>query len=278
MKFLNALFIILLSFALAQGLPSPQAGTNPILGVWQVSFEMDDGSPTVMGSLTVNPNGTYREEMTQGGQMIAFWEGSYTLSPDGTFIQTETNVSPQFCMQGQCEPNDPPAVTKGRINLPNPNTLIVSYQDPSTGQQESFTWQRANAALPTPQVPNPNVQNPQSPNPLPQSPLPQAPNSQANAPCTPQAGCWSGLFSNGDISLSLGNPGSDYLERGGTRFPLTLQASSTGLQGSFSSNGSNFPVNLEPNGAGILLTSGDLRFELLPAMQGQAQPSNPLGN
>ncbi len=277
MKFLNALLILLFSFALAQGLPVSQAGASPILGVWQVSFEMDDGSPTVIGSLTVNPNGTYREEMTQGGQMIAFWEGTYTLSPDGTFIQTESNVSPQFCMQGQCEPNDPPSVTKGRINLPNPDTLIVSYQDASTGQQERLTWQRANAAMPSPQLPNTQLPSPQTN--LPQPPLLQTPATPlTNQACTPQTGCWLGIFSNGDISLSLGNPGSDYLERDGTRFPLTLQVNGAGLQGSFSSNGSSFPVSLAPNGTGIILSSGDLRFELSPLTQNQTQPSNPLGN
>ncbi|MCA9839720.1 MAG: hypothetical protein KC422_22625 [Trueperaceae bacterium] len=268
MKILSSLLVILFSLVFAQGLPN-NSSANPIVGVWQISIPLNDGGPPVQGTLTVNPNGTYREELLQSGQVAAFWEGTYTFSPDGSFVQTETNVSPQICMQGQCQPNDPPTVTRGRVSFPNPNTMIVAYQTAESGQQESLTWQRANGQATIPQA------NPQIPSAQPGT-------NTANFPqqaCTPQAGCWSGQFSDGDISLSLGNPGSDYLERGDTRFPLTLQSNGQALEGSFSSNGSDFPVRLEPNGAGIILISGELRFELVPlGSTNPAQPSNPLGN
>ena len=87
MKILSSLLVILFSLVFAQGLPN-NSSANPIVGVWQISIPLNDGGPPVQGTLTVNPNGTYREELLQSGQVAAFWEGTYTFSPDGSFVQT----------------------------------------------------------------------------------------------------------------------------------------------------------------------------------------------
>lgn len=276
-----------LSAALAQGTPTPPAtpqaaAGNPIVGIWQTNFSTDAGPP-VLGVVTFNPDGSYREEMMSQGEMLAFWEGGYTLAPDGTLTQHETNKSPQLCFQGRCEPNDGPPVTTSRLTSRTPNSITLSYTD-ETGTYP-VTFQRAGAApqagLPT--APQPCSDPVPAPGCLPSTPGASAPGTGAGAPANPVPSGgpspWTGTYSDGDVTLHLVGPGADYLERGGQRYPLHLTSSGARLEGSFTSGGASYPVVLERTDGGILLNSGDLRFTLGPvAPGGPAQPANPLGN
>ncbi len=131
-------FILSVSFAQMQGV-------SPIVGTWQTSIELGQGIAPATGIFQVQADGRYREEMYIQGQLAAFWEGQYSLAPDGTLTQQESNKSPQICMQGQCMANDGPSMTISRVSVQGPNAFMVSIQDPSNGQMFNITWQRMNA-------------------------------------------------------------------------------------------------------------------------------------
>ncbi len=272
MKRVVLLCTFVLTTALAQSALTPltlqSTPGNPVVGVWQVSFP-NDGGPPVEGVVGFNPDGTYREEMTSQGQQVAFWEGRYTLAPDGTLTQTETNKSPQFCFQGQCEPNDGPSVTTSRLSAQGPNSITLTYAEGS--ETYTLTFQRVGAAA----QPQPG------PQPAPQvcsGPVP-APGYTQPGPAPAEIGTnpWAGDYSDGDVTLHLAGPGADYFERGGQRYPLQLTGTNERL-GTFSSDGNSFPVVLERFGSSVVLSSGNARFTLQPAPDGAVQPANPLGN
>lgn len=109
---------------------------NPLVGTWQGDWQP---APNVTIRLVdvFRPDGTYREEGYIAGKMIAFFEGTYTLSPDGTLQQTETNVSPQICINGECRPNDPPTSSTMQVAFQGPNTISVTK--PGEGGQPPLT-------------------------------------------------------------------------------------------------------------------------------------------
>jgi hypothetical protein len=129
------------------------SSSNPIVGTWQTTVELGQGLAPATGIFQAQADGRYREEMYIQGQLAAFWEGQYSLSPDGTLTQQESNKSPQICMQGQCMANDGPTTTLSRVSVQGPDTFVVSLQDPSSGQMFSITWQRQNTQ---PVIPAPN--------------------------------------------------------------------------------------------------------------------------
>ena len=136
-----------------------QTNSNPLVGTWRTSLELGQGWPAATGVFQAQPDGRYREEMYVQNQLAAFWEGTYTLSPDGTFTQTETNKSPQLCLQGQCVPNDGPGVNVSQVNVQSPDVFTVTAQDPASGQALTLTWQRVSGTDPA----NPTAQLPQTP-------------------------------------------------------------------------------------------------------------------
>ena len=117
---------------------------SPIVGTWQTSIELGQGLAPATGIFQALPDGRYREEMYIQGQLAAFWEGQYSLAPDGTLTQQESNKSPQICTQSQCMANDGPSMTVSRVSAQGPDTFVVTLQDPSSGQMFSITWQRLN--------------------------------------------------------------------------------------------------------------------------------------
>ncbi len=123
---------------------------SPIVGTWQTSIELGQGLAPATGIFQALPDGRYREEMYIQGQLAAFWEGQYSLAPDGTLTQQESNKSPQICMQSQCMANDGPSMTVSRVSVQGPDTFVVTLQDPSSGQMFNITWQRLNNQTATP--------------------------------------------------------------------------------------------------------------------------------
>lgn len=261
MKQLVLLCCFAMSTALAQQATPPGGiADNPMVGVWQTSIPTD-GGPAIDGIFRFNPDGTYREEMISQGQLLAFWEGRYDLAPDGTLTQHETNKSPQICFRNQCGSNDGPPVTVSRVSAQSSSSITLTYTDESGSYP--ITLQRVNAGS-GPTFMQPTQPGGPSPNPL-----------GAESEPTP----WMGSYSDGDLTLHLGSPEGDFLERGDVRYPLELSGTSERLEGSFNSGDMTFPVVLERAEGGVVLTSGDLRFTLSPVTpDGPAQPTNPLGN
>lgn len=261
---------VLLGFVFTQGLAQPQA--SPLLGVWQTTVPLGQGMPDAIGIFTVNPDASYREEMKVEGQVAAFWEGSYTLSPDGTLVQTETTKSPQICIQNQCMTNDGPPSTTSKVSFQSPNAFIVSVQDPATGQTQTLNWQRVSGSATEP----PNLPlAPVNVQPIPLPTVPVAPN-----PNNPVAGqtqiTWAGAYSDGQLSLLLqqGPAGIvGVLELGGTQYPLQVQGDAASLQGSFQSANDSFPVTLNRMNDLIIVTTGGKSYELRAIGS-----TNPLGN
>ncbi len=172
-----ALFVLALAPALAQVAPpggtGPQAGMN-LVGVWQTSVQLGQGMPPATGLFRAQPDGSYREEMYVGGLLAAYWEGRFTLAPDGTLTQNETGKSPQICLPTGCVPNEGPTTSVSRVSFGGPNAFTVNTQDPATGQTFSLYWQRAEGAAPTPTpqpVPTPPLSQPIPPQPNQASPV-----------------------------------------------------------------------------------------------------------
>jgi hypothetical protein len=240
-----------------------QAVPPQLAGIWQTSISLGEGLPVAAGLFKVQSNGSYREEMIVEGQLGAFWEGTYSLSPDGTLTQNVVSKSPQVCVQGNCVANEGEPVTVSSLSFQSPDSLKLSLLDGSL----VLEYQRVSESLPNPTPAIPATPEPiVTPNPI--TPTPTNPNLPV-APVNP----WFGTYSNGDLTLVIAGPGKDFIERAGTRYPLQLQGTLERLEGSFSNNGTNYPVVLERNGQRISLTSGELRFELEPVIE---QPSNPL--
>ncbi len=133
---------------------------SPIVGTWQTSIELGQGLAPATGIFQALPDGRYREEMYIQGQLSAFWEGQYSLAPDGTLTQQESNKSPQICTQSQCMANDGPSTTVSRVSVQGPDTFVVTLQDPSSGQMFSITWQRLNNQAATPSATTPSTTTP----------------------------------------------------------------------------------------------------------------------
>ncbi len=239
------LFFIVLALSTVTAQPAPS-----LVGVWQSSISLGEGLPVAIGVLRVLPGGHYREEMRVEGQLGAFWEGTYTLAPDGTLTQTALTKSPQVCVQSNCQTNEGEAVTVARATFPNPNTLVLSLPDGSV----VLEYQRVTDAAPAP-----------------------APATLLDNPLGGQQGVsnnfWFGSYSNGDLTLDITEFGKYFIEQAGIRYPLTIpeqypldipgMAPPERLEGSFSSNGADYPVVLERyQGSLVMLTSGQSRFVL----------------
>ena len=179
---LRLLGLLLVSFVLTLTLAQTPLA-SPLVGTWQTSIELGQGVPA-SGIFRAQPDGTYREELYAQNQLVGFWEGTYTLAPDGTLTQTETGKSPQLCLQGQCMANEGPATSLSRVSVQGPDTFTVTGQDPASGQTFTLTWQRAGGA-------NPNVQTPSTPTQMPtQMPSAQLPSAPGQAGQSPIVGSW----------------------------------------------------------------------------------------
>ena len=123
-----------------------QVTNDSLVGTWQTTFSTMQGMPPATGVFKVQTSGQYREELYVQGQLAGFWEGTYTLSPDGTFVQQITNKSPQVCVGGRCNPNPASGTISSRLTLQGTNSFSISSQDAQTGQTSTLTWQRQGTA------------------------------------------------------------------------------------------------------------------------------------
>lgn len=263
---LLTLTILLLAAAAAQStplppnaFPAPNQTAGSIAGVWQTTIPLGPGIPSATGVLMARPDGTYREELLVDRQITAFWEGTYTLTPDGVFTQNETAKSPQICAMGECFPNDGPPTTVSHVSMQGPNAMVVSVQDPASGQTVTLAWQRVDA----------------------QGAVPGQAQAQVPTPPPAAAGAnpWIGSFTDGDLTLHVGGAQGDVLERRGVSYPLTLRDAGGRLEGTFSAAGTSYPVVIERVGQNLMVSTGGARYDLAPlAGGGAAIPANPLGN
>ncbi len=274
--------ILLLGVALGQNAPGtaapgsapPSQVTGAILGAWQTAVPLGQGMPPATGIFIARPDNTYREELHVQGQLAAFWEGTYTLTPDGVLTQDETSKSPQICAMGECYPNDGSARTVSRVRVQGPNAILVSSQDPASGQTVTLAWQRKAS-----QAPPPGQASARPPSAAPPAaPVPGRAVAGTPAPAA-AAVPWGGTYTDGDLTLRLGGEQGNRLERAGESYPLNLRANGGRLQGTFLAGGNSFPVVIERAGEDLVVTTGGARYELAPEpAQGPAQPANPLGN
>lgn len=126
---------------------------NPIVGSWQGSMQAQGLTIGVFSSF--REDGTYRDEAYIHGQLAAFYEGHYVLSPDGTLQQTITNKSPQLCVQGQCVPNHAPVSSTSRIAFHGMDAMTLTLmgdanQPPITASLQRTTRETFNPAVVAP--------------------------------------------------------------------------------------------------------------------------------
>jgi hypothetical protein len=121
-------------------------GQTGLVGIWQGRLELD--GIIVISFSAFYPDGTYREEAYIGEEQVAFEEGRYTLSADGTLEMVSLNRSPQICFQGQCAPNDGPTTNTGRVVFQGSDTAVVTFTDEAQGAPVTVTYQRIGNANP----------------------------------------------------------------------------------------------------------------------------------
>jgi hypothetical protein len=288
MKYSVIVYALLLATGFAQNMPvASQETSNPVVGMWQTDIP-NEGGPPLVGVVVFSPDGSYREELMIQGELGGFWEGRYTLAPDGTLTQSEVNKSPQLCFQGECQPNDGPPVTVSKLGAVSPNSFTLTYSDGPQGYAATFQRvpQSASAAPTLQDQPlQPIASNVPASN-VPASNVPASNVPASNVPVpNVAANPWAGVYSDGTITLNLRGPGEDYFERQGKQYPLQLRGSAERLEGTFSSDGNTFPVVLERRDGSVILTSGELSFTLIPLALANplgptpsAPPVNPLGD
>jgi hypothetical protein len=115
-------------------------GQTGLVGIWQGRLELDGIS--IISFSAFYPDGTYREEAYIGEEQVAFEEGRYTLSADGTLEMVSLNRSPQICFQGQCAPNDGPTTNTGRVVFQGSDTAVITFTDEAQGAPVTVTYQR----------------------------------------------------------------------------------------------------------------------------------------
>lgn len=187
--FTRFLTTALASLFLATGFAQMNSA-NPLVGTWQTSIELGQGLPPATGIFRAQADGQYREELYIQGQLAAYWQGQYTLAPDGTLTQQETSKSPQICMQGQCMANDGPSTTTSRVSLQAADVFTVTVQDPSSGQVFTVNWQRMGQPGPAPVGPTPAGPTPTPVGPAPVGPTPVGPTPPSPVAQTPIVGTW----------------------------------------------------------------------------------------
>lgn len=268
---------------------------NPIVGVWQTTIALGQGLPEATGILYAFPNNMYREEMYINKELGAFWEGKYTLTPDGTFTQFEGNKSPQICIaKSQCMTNESESQIVSRISLKNPNEMTINIQDSTSGQMIALNYSRMqnpNTGGNSPTTGGPTTSNmPTLPNPnMPGGTVPNNPSTTGNLPTNTSTGAqvaantfssWIGSYTDGELTVHLGSPQGNYMQKGDATFQLAVQGDAQRLEGAFrTQSGDTFPIVLERQNGLVIVTSDTLNFSLNPMTPPQpAAPVNPLGN
>lgn len=124
--------------------PAEPAGVTPnwpgqgpatgqqLVGTWQTITQVQGVPLTIV--LTVNADGTYREEGYVDGVQSAWYTGHWTMTPDNLLHQTATQYSPEFCVRGQCTPNIVTGTDTSSVQFSGPDTVILTLQ-PEAGQQ-----------------------------------------------------------------------------------------------------------------------------------------------
>ncbi len=102
----------------------PAPATQPLVGHWQGTLVLQGLS--FDSQATFNADGTFREEVYLDGQPVAWYSGTYVLDANGQLQQTSTDRSPQACIQGQCAPNDSPALALSRIDWLGADTFLLT--------------------------------------------------------------------------------------------------------------------------------------------------------
>ncbi len=284
-KLLLVFFLITSSISFAQGkiANSQRAGSaSSIVGLWQASVSPQPGSPPILVRDIFTPDGKWREEIITDGQVTGFWEGNYTLTPDGKLTTNETNVSPQVCIAGQCKANNPPTTTVSRVKFQGTNSFLQEVVDPSTGQVVfSVTHERMNDKSQGGQPSGPA--NPVSGCSNPLDPKCSSQNTANNNTS------WSGAYTDGQLKLVLqeqANVVNGLLELAGNQYQLQAQGDANNLQGIFKTpDGQQFELSISRANGGVVLSTGGKSYNLqmvqLNSPGGNPvapAPTNPLGN
>ena len=258
---------------------------NPIVGVWETKVVLSPGVPEATDHLYIFPNGMYREEMYFDKFAAAFWEGRYTLTADGTLTQTLSNKSPQICLsEGQCIANEVPQQATAKVTLNNTNEMTVVVPDQSTGQMMTLNYKRIQP--PMAGTPGSTTTGSTTTGPTPGStttgPISGSTSTGTGSNTgTPGAANtfaqWVGSYTDGDLTVHLGSPQGNYMQKGETFFQLSVQGDEQRLEGAFrTQSGDTFPIVLQRQNGQVLVMSDNLNFTLTPVAP--AAPTNPLGN
>ncbi len=127
--------------------PGPSGSTAPVsassfIGMWESEQKLND-TLTVSLVSSFGADGSWRQDFSHQGIPAAFYEGSFTVSPQGVVQLQVNNRSAQLCLQGSCLPtSDKDIIRTFHVTFPVPDTLEMVGVD-SKGAEVRLTYHRS---------------------------------------------------------------------------------------------------------------------------------------
>lgn len=104
--------------------PSTVAG--PLTGSWAGMFQLQGYEFELRA--TFNPDGTYLQELYQAGNQVTWSSGVWKLDADGSLQLSPSQQAEQFCLAGECVPNDPLEDELNLVQFSGPDTMTLSAE------------------------------------------------------------------------------------------------------------------------------------------------------
>lgn len=102
-----------------------------------------DESLTLTVITSFGANGAWRHDFSEQGKPVAFYEGTFTVLPQGVVQLQVTNNSPQLCVRGTCQPAKADDVIRTfQVIVQAPDALITVGRN-SAGGEVRLAYRRA---------------------------------------------------------------------------------------------------------------------------------------
>lgn len=124
---------------------APQGQGADLVGTWQGVVLLQD--LTFYVSVQFNADGTYREEGSIDGIPTSWYTGVWEITPEGLLKQTTLQMSPEFCVRGQCSPNVNSGPTLSMVEFQEADLIVLTLTDVGSSQpMQPFALRRAAGA------------------------------------------------------------------------------------------------------------------------------------
>lgn len=115
---------------------------SDFIGVWEAEQKID-ASLTLKVVSSFGANGSWRHDFSHEGKPVAFYEGTFTVSPAGVLQLQVNNHSPQMCTRGTCQPAKKEDIIRTfQVTFQTSDTLTMAGKN-SGGVEVRLTYQRS---------------------------------------------------------------------------------------------------------------------------------------